>query len=86
MKTYFADLTPPQIQRFSEQMDNLALLTNQNWVVIAGIEHNKTVYSFRTNNELLILVNGKVEKGKWEYLGNKSLFLKKQVIVHIFAQ
>jgi hypothetical protein len=63
MKTYFADIIP-KIQRFSEKLDNLALLTNQHWVLIEGIEQNKTVYIFRNNNELLISINGKVEKGK----------------------
>lgn len=83
MKTYFADIIP-KIQRFSEKLDNLTLLTNQHWVVIDGIEKNKTVYIFRNNNELLISVNGKVEKGKWEYLGNKSLLIDNQEGSYLF--
>ncbi|MCU0444300.1 MAG: hypothetical protein MUE85_05230 [Microscillaceae bacterium] len=83
MKTYFADIIP-KIQRFSEKLDNLTLLTNQHWVVIDGIEKNKTVYIFRNNNELLISVNGKVEKGQWEYLGNKSLLIDNQEGSYLF--
>jgi hypothetical protein len=83
MKTYFADIIP-KIQRFSEKLDNLTLLTNQHWVVIDGIERNKTVYIFRNNNELLISLNGKVEKGKLEYLGNKSLLIDNQEGSYLF--
>jgi hypothetical protein len=65
MKTFFADIFP-KIQRFSDKLDNLTMLKNQHWVSIDDILSTKTVYIFRTNNELLISKNGKVEKAKWE--------------------
>ena len=68
MKTYIADIIP-KLQRFSQKLDNLTLLTNQHWVVLDELESSKTVFIFRSNNELLISRNGKVEKAKWEYLG-----------------
>jgi hypothetical protein len=74
MKTFFADIFP-KIQRFSERLDNLTLLTNQHWVVFDDIENAKNVYIFRPNNELLISTDGKVEKAKWEYLGQNSLLI-----------
>jgi hypothetical protein len=74
MKTFILDIFP-KIQRFSEKLDNSTLLTNQHWVCIDNILNNKTVYIFRINSELLISTNGKVEKAKWEYLGNKSLLI-----------
>lgn len=74
MKTYLADIIP-KIKRFSQKLDNLTLLTNQHWVVIDEIQNTKVVYIFRNNFELLISQNGKVEKGKWEYLGNNSLLI-----------
>jgi DNA-binding Xre family transcriptional regulator len=77
MKTYISDLIP-KLQRFSQKLDNLTLLTNQHWVVFDGITDNKNVYIFRENNELLISLNGKVEKAKWEYLGNNSLLIDKK--------
>jgi hypothetical protein len=83
MKTFLTDIFP-QIQRFSEKLDNLTLLTNQHWVSIDDIFSIKTVYIFRTNNELLISTNGKVEKAKWEYLGNKSLLIDKKEDSFIF--
>lgn len=76
MKTYLLDIFP-KLHRFSEKLDNLSLLTNQHWVYIDEVLSNKTVYIFRTNNELLISTNGKVEKAKWEYLGNKSILIDK---------
>jgi hemin uptake protein HemP len=74
MKTFIADIIP-KIQRYSDKLDNLTLLTNQHWVLIENLEQEKQLYLFRPNNELLISKNGKIEKGKWEYLGNKSLLI-----------
>ena len=83
MKTFLADIFP-KIQRFSDKLDNLTLLTNQHWVSIDDILSTKTVYIFRTNNELLISKNGKVEKAKWEHLGNKSLLIDKTTESYLF--
>lgn len=74
MKTFISDIIP-KIQKYSQRLDNLTLLTNQQWVVIDEIDNAKTVYIFRQNNELLISKNGKVEKAKWEYLGNNLLLI-----------
>jgi len=59
-------------------------LTNQHWVVIDDIVNNKNVYIFRTNNDLLISQNGKVEKARWEYLGNNSLLIDKKEESYLF--
>jgi hypothetical protein len=83
MKTFVSDLIP-KLQRFSQKLDNLTLLTNQHWVVIDDIENNKNVYIFRKNNDLLISQNGKVEKAKWEYLGNNSLLIDKKDGSYLF--
>lgn len=83
MKTFISDIFP-KIQRYSEKLDNLTLLTNQHWVSIDELLSNKTVYIFRSNYELLISTNGKVEKAKWEYLGNKSLLIDKNNGCYLF--
>jgi hypothetical protein len=83
MKTYFSDIIP-KIQKFSQKLDNLTLLTNQHWVVIDDIDNIKRVYIFRTNNELLISQNGKVEKAKWEYLGNNSILIDRKEESYLF--
>ncbi|MFE3849452.1 hypothetical protein ACFX5D_15950 [Flavobacterium sp. LB3P45] len=83
MKTFLLDIFP-KIERFSEKLDNLTLLTNQHWVSIDEILSNKTVYIFRSTNELLVSTNGKVEKAKWEYLGNKSLLIDKRSDSYLF--
>jgi hypothetical protein len=74
MRTYISDIIP-RIQKFSQKLDNLTLLTNQHWVVIDDNDNTKNVYIFRQNNELLISKNGKVDKAKWEYLGHNSLLI-----------
>lgn len=83
MKTFLSDIFP-KIQRYSEKLDNLTLLTNQHWVFIDDMMSNKTVYIFRSNNELLISQNGKVEKAKWEYLGNQSLLIDQKSESYLF--
>lgn len=39
---------------------------------------------FRENGELLISLNGSVEKGRWEYLGNNSLLIDKKDKSYLF--
>jgi lipopolysaccharide export LptBFGC system permease protein LptF len=83
MKTYLSDIIP-KIQKFSQKMDDLTLLTNQHWVVIDELQNSKNVYVFRSNNELLISQNGKVEKAKWEYLGNNSILIDRKEESYLF--
>lgn len=85
MKTFFSDIIP-RLQRYSERLDNLALLINQHWVVIDEIQNSKNVYIFRSNQDLLIAQNGKVEKGRWEYLGNNSLLIERDDESYLFRQ
>jgi hypothetical protein len=74
MKTYILDIIP-KIQKFSKKLDDITLLSNQHWVLMDSIGGSKTVLIFRLNNELLVSVDGKVNKGKWEYLGNNSILI-----------
>lgn len=83
MKTFLSDIFP-KIQRYSEKLDNLTLLTNQHWVSLDNLLSTKTVYIFRANNQLLVSTNGKVEKATWEYLGNKSLLIDKTDNSYLF--
>ena len=83
MQTFIADIIP-KLQRFSQKLDDLSLLTNQHWVVLDELTKSKNVYIFRSNNELLISANGKVEKGKWEYLGNSSLLIDRKDESYLF--
>lgn len=83
MKTYISDIFP-RLQRYSEKLDNLALLTNQHWVIIDNIDQTKAIYIFRSNGDLIISVNGKVDKGSWAYLGNNSLLVEKSGGSYLF--
>lgn len=85
MKTYISDLIP-KLQRFSQKLDNLTLLTNQHWVMIDDIENVKSVYIFRDNNQLLISLNGKVEKANWEYLGHNTILIDRKDESYLFKQ
>ncbi|MDR6966926.1 hypothetical protein J2X31_000926 [Flavobacterium arsenatis] len=83
MKTYISDVIP-KIQKFSQKLDNLTLLTNQHWVLIGEINNSKVVYIFRSNNDLLISQFGKVEKARWEYLGNNTLLIDRKNDSYLF--
>lgn len=74
MRTYISEIIP-KIKRYSQDLDNLTLLTNQHWVVLDELSKTKTVYIFRKNEELLIATNGIVEKAKWEYLGQNTILI-----------
>jgi len=85
MKTYISDLIP-KLLRFSQKLDSLTMLTNQHWVVMDDVTKTKVVYIFRTNNELLISQNGKVETAQWDYLGNNSLLIDRKGERFIYKQ
>lgn len=74
MKTYILDIIP-KIKQYSKKMDIITVLTNQHWVVLDELSKSKSVYIFRSNNELLISQNGKVKRARWEYLGQNSLLI-----------
>ncbi len=74
MKTFFSDLIP-RIQKYSQKLDDISLLINQHWVVLDPLMESKTVYIFKQDGVLLIALNGKISKAKWEYLGHNSLLI-----------
>ncbi len=83
MKTFLADIFPRLIN-YSEKLDNLTLLMNQHWVIIDDVTKNKNIYIFRDKQELLISINGKAEKAKWDYLGNNALLIEKKDDSYLF--
>lgn len=85
MKTFVADIIP-KIQRFSRQLDDLTLLTNQHWVSLGEINHLKKVFIFRANKQLLISIHGMVEKCSWEYLGNQSILVENNEGTYLMRQ
>lgn len=76
MMKFIKDIIP-KISRYSKKLDDVTTLTNQHWVYIDRNSTSKVVFIFRSNSDLLISVNGKVEKGKWTYLGNDYLLVER---------
>ena len=75
MKFYFLNAVN-KLTQYSKKLDNLSLLQNNHWVLFDNeTREKKIVYIFRQQNELLISVNGKLTKEKWEFLGNNSLII-----------
>lgn len=84
MKTYILDIIP-KIQRYSQKLDNLTVLLNKHWVILDEETSRKSVLIFREkDNQLLISNDGKIEKGSWEYLGNKSLLIDRKDGSYLF--
>ncbi|MCC8360182.1 hypothetical protein [Salinimicrobium sediminilitoris] len=75
MKTFISDIVP-KIQKFSKKLDDLTLITNQQWVLINDLQDLKTTYIFRDGGILLIAENGLVSKANWEYLNTDSLLIE----------
>ena len=58
MKTYLSDIIP-KIQKFSEKLDNLTLLTNKHWVIIDNIENKKYLIDLGVVNDIArVKLNG----------------------------
>jgi hypothetical protein len=75
MKTFIVDIFP-KIQKNSQKLNNLTLLTDQHWINIDNIFSDRTVYIFRKNRDLLISDNKTIEKAKWDYKGHKYLLIE----------
>lgn len=71
---YFLLNSIKRIKQYSQQLDTESVLSNKSWYVFSDTGE-KIVFMFRSNAELLIVVNGKVNKGKWELLPNKALLI-----------
>lgn len=77
MKTYISNIIP-RIKQFSRELNDLTILENQHWVIIDEATQTKQVFIFRKNSELLIATNGRVKKGRWEYLNNSAILIEKE--------
>lgn len=74
MLLYIKNLLP-RLRQYSQTLDKIELLVEHPWVLIDD-ENNQQKYIFRRNGDLLMSINGKGIKGKWEYLTvAKSLWI-----------
>jgi len=63
-----------RIKQYSKQLDAESILYNKSWEVL-NEDNQKEIFIFRPNNDLLLSINGKVQKGKWELLPNRNLLI-----------
>lgn len=66
MKEYILSLLP-RLSQFSKGLNNSAILVDQPWIFL-NEQGQQTKFVFRPNQELLVSINGAVQKGRWEYL------------------
>ena len=76
------------LKNYSKKLDNYAILTEQPWITKTENEEERFVVIFRKkDNELLISVNGKVEKGKWDYIPSmNSLIVERESGTTLYNQ
>ena len=67
-----------KLKKYSHQLDNFALLTDQPWVTNLEDQGERCIYIFRQKeNQLITSNNGNVKKGTWDYLPSmKSLLIE----------
>ncbi|MDG1435065.1 MAG: hypothetical protein P8Q41_13685 [Saprospiraceae bacterium] len=67
-----------KLKKYSQQLDNFAILTEQPWITNFENPAERCVYIFRQKgNELITSKNGNVVKGKWDYLSSmKSILIE----------
>ncbi len=67
-----------KLKKYSQQLDNFAILTEQPWLTNLDKQSERCVYIFRNNNNQLIKsTNGRVKIGEWDYLASmKSLLIE----------
>lgn len=74
MKLYITDAIN-RIAKFSNRLDDMTLLKNQNWVNVNDLTSHKEVYIFRDNGVLFIARNGIVDRNSYEYLSSGNLLI-----------
>lgn len=82
MKTYILS-TLDRIKKYSKTLDAKAILYNKNWEVF-NETGEKEVLIFRPKNELLIVRQGIVQRGKWELLPTGSLLIETDATTYLF--
>lgn len=65
----------PKIRVFSNNLDNLAKLQNEPWVLIDDIKNRVVKFIFQPNNEVICSKNGVVSIGKWSLLTQANSIL-----------
>jgi hypothetical protein len=85
MKTFLLDIIP-RIQKYSKKLDLETQLKNNHWVCISDNSDKKTVFIFRSNNELIISENGIVQKASWELLSQNALLISMNQSTYLFKQ
>lgn len=64
-----------QLRTYSQSLDKKSLLIEKPWVLVNNPDSYQKLI-FKRNGEMVMSSNGKVDIGKWEYLGNaRSLLL-----------
>ena len=76
MKNLFRGLISTT-KSLGEKLENYTLIIDKTWLWVNPSDSVvKTSYIFRgKNDELLISLNGRIDKGKWEYIKNSNCLL-----------
>lgn len=77
-----------RLKSYSKRLDNFAILLDQPWLTKISNENSRCVFIFRReNNELLMSLDGKVERAKWEYMpAMNSLLIERKEETVLYNQ
>ncbi|MFD2909668.1 hypothetical protein ACFSX9_13100 [Flavobacterium ardleyense] len=72
-----------KVKKIAEQNISKSYISNYNWLLVNETDEN-IIYTFRNNDELLITINGIVEKYSYELIvdNNSILITKSNIIQH----
>lgn len=72
------------ISGYNNKLTNDSLLINQHWVLINEKDTSKIIYIFGEDKVLFVSKNGKITKGKWDLIGENSLYIEREDGVFLF--
>lgn len=74
MENYIKSIIP-NIKQFGMMLSQKEYFINKTWLLIND-SSDLVQYTFKKNSELIISINGDVQKGKWELLSSTKILLE----------
>ena len=65
----------PNIKQFGMMLSQKEYFINKTWLLIND-SNDLVQYTFKKNSELIISINGDVQKGKWDLLSSSKILLE----------
>jgi hypothetical protein len=77
MENYIKNIIP-NIKQYGKLLSQKEYFINKTWLLIND-SSDLVQYTFKKNSELIISVNGDVQKGKWELLSSSKILIESPI-------